>query len=67
MRGTSMTLRPCEREGMEEVGRERMASTSGVKAVRASFTHRPEGRGASVSKAGIGITPGRRRRREAHL
>lgn len=37
----------------------------GVKTVRAALTQVPAGRLTSVSKAGIGIDPGRRRRREA--
>lgn len=62
--GTSMTFRAGE-EGMVDGSRERRASISGVKDVRSSLTQRPEGRGTSVSKPGMGIAPGRRRRRDA--
>lgn len=52
-----MTLRPGP-QGIEEGGRSRRARISGVKAARAALTQRPEGVGASVSKAGMGIAPG---------
>lgn len=70
MRGTSTIRRGRsvgwgEAQGAEGGGRERRERTVGVKTVRAALTQVPAGRLTSVSKAGIGIDPGRRRRREA--
>lgn len=57
---------PETTEGIDEGGRERIRSISGVKEVRSWVTHLPEGMGTSVSKEGRGIIPGSRRRRDAH-
>lgn len=64
--GTSITLLPTAVGPVVLSGEaESKSRISGVNAVRSELTHNPEGRGVETSKAGMGIAPGRRSRREA--
>ena len=52
-------------QGIDEVGRDKMASISFVKLLLVRSIHLDEGMGTSRSKAGRGIAPGSLRSRDA--